>query len=148
LQLAPPYAIRRPAEGSARIDGEKYVRPTSGVRLRHVLEEPLTTRHVTIDDRDFLIQVLRLANGRFVTVSEGAKNRIGGLILSLRTGERATTSTLIPGKFGGIFASMIAELVAARTNGIAIVSLYLVSDLPTTATRQLFGEVEQLLGTT
>ena len=108
-------------------------------------EEGLTTRHVTVSDRDFTIQAVVLANGRFVTVSEGTKSRIGGLVLSLRTGERMNTSTLIPAKFGGIFPSMIAELVAARTNGIAIVSLYVASDLPTSAMRQLLRAVEQLL---
>lgn len=109
-------------------------------------EEALTMRQVTVADRDFVLQALALANGRFVTVSEGSKSRIGGLVLSLRTGDRANTSTLIPEKFGGIFPSMIAELVAARTNGIAIVSLYLASGLPNAAMRQLLREIETLLG--
>lgn len=104
-----------------------------------------TTKRMQVDDREFVIQALRLANGCFLTVSEGSERRIGSLVLALKTKDRVNTSTLIPGKYGGIFASMIAELVASRINGIAIVSLYLGAELSPPAMRRLLTEVGGVL---
>jgi hypothetical protein len=70
---------------------------------------------------------------------------MGAITVSIKTGERATSSSLIPESKGSIFAGMIGELLADKLHGIAVVSLYLREELDTDSMKTLINEVRKLL---
>lgn len=110
------------------------------------MEPGFYSRHVPVGERDFLFQLTRFANGAFLIISEGTEPRIGSLVLGLKTGPRASTSILIPGKFEGISASMLAELVASRTKGIALASLFLKGEADSGVIKQILSAANEFLG--
>src|SRR5579863_6181450 len=78
-----------------------------------------------IDGRIFTIDLLKFANGCFANVSEDAKPKIGAATISIRSQQGVNSSTLIPDARGSLFSRTLGELIAEKTQGIAIVSLHL-----------------------
>ena len=70
---------------------------------------------------------------------------MGAITVSIKSGERSTSSSLIPESKGSIFAGMIGELLADKLHGIAVVSLYLREELDTDSMKTLINEVRKLL---
>ena len=56
-----------------------------------------STKTVEVDNRKFLVDILKFDNGNFVSVSEGTK-KLGSMVVSLSTGPTPVTSTIIPSK--------------------------------------------------
>jgi hypothetical protein len=98
-----------------------------------------------IGSRLFNIDVMKFTNGGFVDISEGKDSRIGAITMCIKGNHGVSSSTLLPEKRGSIFAEMVGELVAEKTSGIAIVSLYVKEDLDTNSTKTLLNEVRSLL---
>jgi hypothetical protein len=69
---------------------------------------------------------------------------MGAITVAVRTGERSTSSSLIPESKGGIFAGMVAEMLAEKHRGIAVVSLYLREELDSASMKTLINEVRKL----
>jgi hypothetical protein len=98
-----------------------------------------------IGGRSFEMDLLVLSNGCFLNISEGKPPRMGVITVAIKTGERFTSSSLIPESKGSIFAGMIGEMLADRLHGIAVISLHLREELDTTSMKTLINEVRNLL---
>lgn len=98
-----------------------------------------------IRGRIYVIDLLQFVNGCFASISEDQNAKMGAITVSIKTGERATSSSLIPESKGSIFAGMIGELLADKLHGIAVVSLYLREELDAESMKTLINEVRKLL---
>ena len=84
----------------------------------------------------------RFSNGSFVSLSEGEADRIGSLFLSVKTLEKIDSMTIIPGKYAGVFPTVLSQLIVRLTGGLALLSLYLSADIDEPIMRALIAEVK------
>jgi hypothetical protein len=97
-----------------------------------------------VNHRDFSVQILPYDNGSFISISEG-KKRIGTLVISISSGSRISTATVIPSKSETIFLKMVSERVAATINGICIFSLNTEKDLDLDSMKVLMNELMEII---
>src|SRR5487761_218342 len=97
-----------------------------------------------IGSRSFSVELLKFSNGGFVGISESQDARIGAISVCVKTNQGVTSTNLVPDRRGGIFAQMVGELVAERTSGMAVVSLYLKEEIDPSITKTLLSEVRTL----
>ena len=107
----------------------------------------LSSKECTVEGRQFVITLLPFPNGCFVSISEDKKQRLGSITLSVKSGGRAVSSPLIPESKGSLFASMVGEMLAERLGGMAIISMYLRSEIGAAGMKTLISEVRKLLET-
>lgn len=112
-------------------------KPEGGKRFVSVQSE--------IEDRVFTVDLLRLSNGCFANVAEGANPRLGAITISIKSQQGVNSSTLIPDPRGRIFARTLGELITERTEGIAVISLYLRAEVDSEITKLLLAQVSKLL---
>ena len=86
-----------------------------------------------------------MSNGSFLSISENEIPRLGLITLAIRSERGTSSSTLIPDRRGSIFSGMLGELVAEKTGGIGLISLYLREEVDTSAMKTLISEVEKLI---
>ena len=101
-----------------------------------------------IEGRIFTIDLFRLSNGCFANVSEDPTPRLGAITISIRSEQGVSSSTLIPDRRGSIFSGMIGELIAGKTHGIAVVSLYLREEIDSAIMKTLLSVISRLLDET
>jgi hypothetical protein len=97
-----------------------------------------------IEGRVFLIDLFLMSNGCFISISENAEPRIGAITLSVRSSQGVSTSGLLPDKRGNVFSGMIGELLAEKTKGIVVASIYVREDLDVGSMKTLINEVRKL----
>ena len=102
-------------------------------------------KKLILGSRIFYIRELRFDNGCFLAICEGESERIGGLSVALKIAQRVNSSNVIPMKYGSVFGSLMAETVAAITGGIAIFSLFLLSELDGETFQFLQKEVKKFM---
>ena len=95
---------------------------------------------VNVDNREFLVQVVPFDNGNFISITEG-KEKIGAMIISIGSGTRTSTATIIPSKSDSFFLKMVSERVASTINGICIASLNIQKDLGLETMKVLMNEI-------
>lgn len=105
----------------------------------------LQTGECTIEGRQFVITLLLFTNGCFVSISEDSKHRLGAITLSVKSAGRAISSSLIPESKGSMLANMIGEMLAEALRGMAIISLYLRSEVGAADMKTLISEVRKML---
>jgi hypothetical protein len=105
----------------------------------------LLTSESNVGGRIFVIDILLFSNGCFANISEDQVGRIGALTVAVKTGERSSSSALIPESKGSIFAGMIGEMLADKLKGIAVVSLFLREELDASTMKTLINEVRTLV---
>lgn len=105
----------------------------------------LVSSHREIQGRAFEIHILRMSNGSFVSITEDRTPRLGPITLCIKSERGFSSSSLIPDRRGSIFSSMIGELVAEETGGIAVISLFLREEIDTASMKTLINEVERIL---
>ncbi len=105
----------------------------------------LLSSKCVIDNRLFSVDLLKFSNGGIVDISEGKDSRIGAITVCIKGNQGVSSSSLLPDKRGSIFAEMVGELIAEKTSGIAIVSLYLKEYVDMNATKTLLNEVRELV---
>ena len=105
----------------------------------------LLASETNIGGRVFVIEILPMANGCFANISEDHVPKIGAITVAVKTGERSSSSALIPESKGGIFAGTIGDMLADKLKGIAIVSLYLREELDPSTMKTLINEVRNLV---
>lgn len=98
-----------------------------------------------IKGRVFVADLLLFTNGCFASISEDQNRKIGAITVSVKTAERAVSSSLIPESKGSIFAKTVGELLAEKSKGIAVVSLYIREELDIETMKTLINEVRKLL---
>ena len=103
-------------------------------------------RKITIAGRAFEVHVKRFSNGCFLAISEGDRMRLGALELSIKT-EQITSSTIILPRFSGTFLTMLAEMAANVTGGIALVSLHLTTEVGPEIAKKIISEARGMLST-
>jgi hypothetical protein len=105
----------------------------------------LLATQCNIGGRVFEVEILLLSNGCFSSISEDKSPRMGAITVAVKTGERSTSSSVIPESKGGIFAGMVGEMLAEKLHGIAVVSLYIREELDATSMKTLINEIRKLL---
>ena len=105
----------------------------------------LLSSECNVEGRVFEIDLLTLTNGCFASISEGKSARMGAITVAIKSGEKFTSSALIPESKGAIFAGMVGEMLAVKLHGIAVISLYLREELDTSSMKTLINEVRNLL---
>lgn len=106
----------------------------------------LSSKKIEIEGRIFLLDLLRLHNGCFVNISEDRVSRLGAITISIKTKQRSVnSSTLIPERRGSIFSSMVGELIAEKTEGIGVVSLYLREEIEPSIMKPLLSRLSDML---
>ncbi|PXF23380.1 MAG: hypothetical protein CXX68_02030 [Thaumarchaeota archaeon] len=94
-----------------------------------------------IDNRKFMIQVLRFDNGSFVSITEG-QEKIGGMLASIATEPVPSTVTIIPPKSESIFLKIYLSSI---TKGINIVSAFIPQELDTKTTKVLMTKIKEII---
>jgi hypothetical protein len=99
---------------------------------------------VKVNHRDFLVQIVPFDNGNFISITEG-KEKIGTLVVSIGSGGRTSTATVIPSRSETTFLKMVSERVATAINGICIFSLSIQKELELDSMKVLMNEVMEII---
>ena len=97
-----------------------------------------------VDNRDFLVQIVPFDNGNFISITEG-KEKIGAMVVSIGSGTRTSTATVIPSKSDSFFLKMVSERVASTTNGICIVSLNIQKEFGLETMKVIMNEIMEIV---
>ena len=103
-----------------------------------------TQKTVDVGARKFFINLLSYENGNFVSISEGSQ-KIGSMVVSIGSGPRATTASVIPPKTDSLFLKLTAEKISTTIRGIGVVSLYAESELGNETAKILMGEIMEMM---
>jgi hypothetical protein len=95
---------------------------------------------IDVGTRKFFINLLSFDNGNFVSISEGSQ-KIGSMVVSIGSGPRATTATVIPAKTDSLFLKLTAEKISTSIRGIGVVSLFAERELGNETAKILMGEI-------
>jgi len=109
------------------------------------LADPVKGSKIVLGGRIFLASVARFANGCFVIVSESNDMKLGALQLSIKVKDQINSSTIIPPRFSTTFLTMLSEMAANITNGIALVSIHLTKELSPEDARELLSKIRNML---
>jgi hypothetical protein len=99
---------------------------------------------VKVDNREFLVQVVPFDNGNFISITEG-KEKIGAMVVSIGSGTRTSTATVIPSKSESLFLKMVSERIASISNGICVVSLNTQKELGLETMKTLMNEIMEIV---
>ncbi|MCP8308396.1 MAG: hypothetical protein H3Z54_06840 [archaeon] len=106
-----------------------------------------SNKRLVTDGRLFNIHTIRAKNGCFLIVSEGEEMKLGSIALSVKIGDKANSSIIIPSKFGDIYSRIISESVSIIINGIVLASLYSITPIDAQIARRLLEEIRDLFKT-
>ncbi len=99
---------------------------------------------IDVENRRFVVQVLRFENGNFVSVTEG-NEKIGSMVVSLATGPRPVTTTVIPAKTESLFIKLTAEKISSTVQGIAIVTVSVQKEIDINAAKAIMSEITEMI---
>jgi hypothetical protein len=99
---------------------------------------------VTVNQREFLVQIVPFDNGDFISITEG-KEKIGTIVVSISSAGRTSTATVIPTKSETTFLKMVSERVASTINGICIFSLNIQKELELDSMKVLMNDVMEII---
>jgi hypothetical protein len=110
------------------------------------LSSPNGFSEKTIDlgSRSFFLRVLKFENGCFVSISE-SNLKLGSMVVSLTTGQKPVTTTVIPSKSESLFLKLISERISTRMQGIAIVSTFVQKELDPETAKVLMTEIIEII---
>ena len=103
-----------------------------------------TKKTVDVENRSFVVQLLRFDNGNFVSINEGPP-KIGSMVVSLGTGPAPTTATVIPAKTDSLFLKLTAEKISTLAKGISIVSMYAEKELGNEVAKTLMSQIMEMV---
>jgi hypothetical protein len=101
-------------------------------------------KSVSLEGRNFSLQVQKFENGYFISVSEET-NKLGSMVVSLATGPIPITTTVIPSRNESLFLKLTAERVSTRMKGIAIVSAFIQKELEPDTAKALMTEIMEMI---
>jgi len=99
---------------------------------------------INLENRSFYLQIIKFANGSFVSVTEGT-NKLGSMVVSLATGPTPVTTTIIPSKSESLFLRLTAERISTQMRGIAVVSTFIQKELDPTSAKAIMTEIMELI---
>jgi len=103
-----------------------------------------TKKTVDVQNRSFVVQLIRFDNGNFVSISEGPQ-KIGSMVVSIGTGPSPTTVTVVPAKTDSLFLKLIAEKISTLSKGISIVSMFAGRELGNEVAKTLMSEIMDMI---
>jgi len=101
-------------------------------------------KNLDVNNRHFLLIVLKFENGNFVSVSEGVE-KLGSLVVSLSTGPTPVTTTVIPARTDSLFLKLTAERISTSTKGIAIVSAFIEKELNPETAKVIMSNITEMI---
>jgi len=99
---------------------------------------------VTVNQREFLVQIVPFDNGDFISITEG-KEKIGTIVVSISSAGRTSTATVIPSKSDTTFLKMVSERVASTINGICVFSLNVQKELELDIMKVLMNDIMEII---
>ena len=99
---------------------------------------------VSLESRNFSLQILKFDNGYFVSVTESS-NKLGSMVVSLATGPAAVTTSVIPSRTESLFLKLIAERISTKMKGIAVVSSYIQKELEPDTAKAIMTEIMEMI---
>ena len=109
-----------------------------------VIESRYSKVVIDVDNRNFMIQVLRFDNGSFVSITEH-QDKIGGLLASIGTDSIPVSSTIIPAKTESLFLKLISERISSSIKGINIVSTFITQELDSKTANTLISKIKKIV---
>jgi hypothetical protein len=103
---------------------------------------------LNVDGRQFLIRIIRMSNGCFISISEGKLHKIGSLNVSLKGSPGVSTAKVIPSKYDSVFLNMLSERIASLINGICVASLFTQNALDLKSMKSVMESITAALGGT
>lgn len=97
-----------------------------------------------VDDRHFIVKILKFENGTFVSISEG-REKLGSMVVSLATGPTPVTTTVIPARTESLFLKLTAERISTSQKGIAIVSVFVLHELGGSTAKALMSTIMEMV---
>lgn len=97
------------------------------------------------ENRHFVLEIVYFSNGLFMTLTEGSVNTFGSLSISIKTDRQVNTNTIIPTKYSPIFCQLISEMSCNLSQGIAVVSVYLTSDLTPDMAKKILETIKSYI---
>ena len=104
---------------------------------------------VDVTNRRFIVQTLQFDNGNFVSITEG-NEKIGSMVVSLSTSSMpaatAVTTTVIPTtRNESLFIKLTAEKISSTTQGIAIVSVNVKSEIDINSAKAITNQITEMI---
>ena len=99
---------------------------------------------LTLDSRNFSLQIQKFENGYFISVTEGS-DKLGAMVVSLATGPVPVTTTIIPSRSESLFLKLVAERISTRIRGIALVSTFIQKQLEPDTAKSLMAEIMDMI---
>ena len=99
---------------------------------------------ITLESRNFFLQIQKFENGYFISVTEGS-NKLGAMVVSLATGPVPVTTTIIPSRSESLFLKLVAERISTRMRGIALVSTFIQKQLEPDTAKSLMLEIMDMI---
>ena len=97
-----------------------------------------------MENRTFLVQILKFDNGNFISISEG-NSRLGSMVVSLSTGPSPITTTVIPSKTDSLFLKLTAERISSLNKGISVVSSNVQNSLKPETAKTIMSEIMEMV---
>ncbi len=104
-------------------------------------------KRLIADGRVFNIHIIRAKNGCFLIIYEEEEMKLGSISLSVKIGDKANSSIIVPSKFGDVFSRIISESAAMMINGIVLASLYAINPIDAQIVIRLLEEIKELFKT-
>jgi len=101
-------------------------------------------KNLDVNNRHFILLVLKFENGNFVSVSEGVE-KLGSMVVSLSTGPTPVTTTVIPARTDSLFLKLTAERISTSTKGIAIVSAFIEKELNPETAKAIMSNITEMI---
>jgi len=101
-------------------------------------------KNLDVNNRHFILLVLKFENGNFVSVSEGVE-KLGSMVVSLSTGPTPVTTTVIPARTDSLFLKLTAERISTSTKGIAIVSAFIEKELNPETAKVIMSNITEMI---
>jgi hypothetical protein len=106
-----------------------------------------SSRVISVLGRGFKMRLVRFSNGCFFSLSEGSNEKIGSLMLSLIIHGRAEHTIIIPERRAGVFLQIVSDTIANITQGLTIVSIYLLNEVDTELAKGLLKDIKEFFNT-
>ena len=103
-----------------------------------------TKKTADVENRSFVVHVIRFDNGNFVAISQGPL-KIGSMVVSIGTGPAPTTVTVVPAKTDSLFLKLTAEKISTLAKGISIVSMFAGRELGNEVAKTLMSEIMDMV---
>ena len=104
------------------------------------METGCSTKTITYENRNFIVNMLKFENGIIISISENAL-KIGPMLISISSGPVPSTSVIIPTKSEELFLKLLSEKISSFLKGICLVTGNFKKPLDNETTKQLMNEI-------